>query len=150
MIQRFFKAVALAWGAARRSEAPAIAAIRLTQPALAEWCAAVAADADALLAAAAAAGVAPEAVKVRADGRDHSLAVVAAGIRYHASQEYPFMVRGGDRFAAIALQATNLNDRFLLMRLRDALPVSLHPALDQLAARLDSMPGLAAPPAGQT
>ncbi|MDZ4770300.1 MAG: hypothetical protein SGJ24_14325 [Chloroflexota bacterium] len=142
MIARYLRAFVQAWRGAVRREAPGIAALRSTQPELAEWCASVVSACDALLAAATAAQVDPDATIVRAEGRDHTMALIVKGIRFHAAEEYPFIVRGGDRHAALALQASNLNDRFLLTRLREKSPVLLQVPLTALSTSLDSMPPL--------
>ncbi|MCK6578500.1 MAG: hypothetical protein L6Q98_10385 [Anaerolineae bacterium] len=138
---RFFTALRRALALTARGETPRQAALRLCHPALAAWCLECIRRADMFLAAAQAAQVDLAALSVRVDGRGRLASVIVAGVRYHAQHEYPYLIGGADPHRWLTLQALNLNDRFAVSRMREALPPSLQPAADPLLDHLDGLPG---------
>jgi hypothetical protein len=78
------------------------------------------------------------------EGRDVSLEHALSVVRYHALREYPYLIRSGDSHTTTAIQALNLNDRFLIMRLGEyeGLPAPLKTALDSLNEHLTNIPQL--------
>jgi hypothetical protein len=143
LIHRYLRALAGALRLTLRGEPAPVTAVRPTHPAYADWALRVIGACDAVYKAAQTAELSVSTVVVHADGRDHSMEIILNGIRFHAGEEYPYMLRGGDRFAPLAVSASNLNDRFLVSRLREQLPPVLHPPLDALSQALESLPPLA-------
>jgi hypothetical protein len=83
-------------------------------------------------------GVSAASIVMRIEGRDVSLETALETVRFHAAREYPQLIRSGSVHTALGIQATNLNDRFLLERLRDheALSWLIKTALDGLIEQL--------------
>jgi hypothetical protein len=74
----------------------------------------------AVVAAADAVGMDSEARKalvLHLDKRDITMDRILAVLLYHARQEYPFLLGNGVEHNLTALYATNLNDRYLALRL---------------------------------
>ncbi|MBL8130738.1 MAG: hypothetical protein JNL42_02680 [Anaerolineae bacterium] len=138
---RFFTALRWALVLTARGETPWQAALRLRHPALAAWCLESIRQTDMFLAAAKAAQVDLAALPVRVEGRGRPASVIISGVRYHAEHEYPYLVGGADPHRWLTLQALNLNDRFAVSRMREALPPPLQPAVDPLLDHLDRLPG---------
>ncbi len=142
MIIRMMRAFVRALRLTLRGEPAPIAALRASQPAFSDWALRVIAACDAVDRAAHAARLSTDALIIHADGRDHTMTVILKGVRFHVSEEYPYMLRGGDRFAPLAVNASNLNDRFLVSRLRQHAPDALGVPLDTLSAALEALPSL--------
>jgi hypothetical protein len=83
-------------------------------------------------------GVSAAAVVMHIEGRDVSLEQALSAVRFHAAREYPQLIRSGSTHTLLAIQAANLNDRFLIERLREheALPWLAKTALDGLIEQL--------------
>jgi hypothetical protein len=80
---------------------------------------------------------------VKLDGRSMSVETVLATLRYHAAQEYPSLLRTAGRFNRGAIQATNMNDHYWLLRLREETPLnkpSLQASIARLTAHLEATP----------
>jgi hypothetical protein len=87
-----------------------------------------------------------EAVTLHLDSRDMSMEVILSAIKYHLGEEYPHLLRTGAKHGITAIYATNLNDRYWMARLADAVsiaPVQL--ALRALSAHLDAIPSSSTP-----
>lgn len=125
-----------------KRESPYFAHLRQSQPELADWCAETTRQVDVLMLAAQQASLQMDSLIVRVDGRNQSMSIILQAVRFHSEQEYPFLVAGGDQYVGLALQATNLNDRFAVSQLIKILPEHLKPACEQLAGHLEKQPGL--------
>jgi hypothetical protein len=82
---------------------------------------------------------------VRLDGRRMSLDKVLQIFHYHAAQEYPSLLAtsGGRRFNIGAIHATNMNDRFWLLLLREETSLQgpvIQAALTRLNDHLEAIP----------
>jgi hypothetical protein len=71
-------------------------------------------------------------------------------IRHHAAREYPYLLKNFTPYSLMTLQATNLNDRYTMLRFADetALPAPLRDSLARLRDHLDALPSVqdSAPP----
>lgn len=77
------------------------------------------------------------------DKRDISVETILATLRHHAAHEYPYLLREGGQHSLTALYATNLNDRYLVLRLGTLDAAQVEPmktALADLRAHLDAIP----------
>lgn len=77
------------------------------------------------------------------DKRDISMETILATVRYHAAQEYPYLLGQQSQQNLLALYATNLNDRYLVLRLSQVEALQVEPVLSRLAAlrvHLDNVP----------
>jgi hypothetical protein len=86
-----------------------------------------------------------KAVTVRLDGRPLTLERVLQIFQYHAAQEFPSLLNtsGGRRFNIGAIHATNMNNRFWLILLREEKQLqqpTVQAALARLAEHLDTIP----------
>lgn len=83
-----------------------------------------------------------QALILRIEGRNVSLETAIMAVRFHAAQEFPDMLRDGDSYARLAIQATTLNDQHLLRRFADSevLHEGVKTALGTLSAHLESPP----------
>ena len=102
---------------------------------------------DAVITAADAAGMtaaAREAFTLHIDRRDISMALILSAVRFHASDEYPHLLRQGATHSLTAIYASNMNDHYRVVRLQRAenLPQdgALRQSIDALAAHLESVP----------
>ncbi len=86
----------------------------------------------------AATGIDLDAIKVRVDRRDMRARTILDAIRFHATQEYPFMLRNENEYRTIGIQAINTNDVYLVERLLsvEALPEAMKAALTDLHTHL--------------
>ena len=80
-------------------------------------------------------------VVMHIEGRDVSLADALSVVRYHTSREYPHLIRSGDPHTVMAIQATNLNDQFLIMRISkyEGLPAETKAGLESLSEQLTNI-----------
>ena len=126
----------------------------LRQPELYAWIKQMVVLVDAVYAAADANGLdkaARTVATVKLDGRALTLETMFGTLRYHAAQEYPSLLRtsGGRGINLGAIQASNLNDRYWLLKLRDESSLgspAVQAALAALAAHLDAIPSIAKQP----
>ncbi len=100
--------------------------------------------ADQALGAADAAGLGSEqrkTLKVRVDGRAVSMESVLAGVRYHAAEEFPYLMSHETEHSLTAIRATNLNDVYALGRIAE-LPESapIQSPLNTLKTHLEQIP----------
>jgi hypothetical protein len=82
------------------------------------------------------------AYRVHIEGRDYTLVTILEGVRFHASQEYPHLLRNEPAYARLAIQASNLNDQFRVTRAAEGLDLSdeTRALLHRLAAHLAAIP----------
>jgi hypothetical protein len=109
------------------------------------WCREIVARVDATNAAAMdAIGTNPQLIKMHIEGRDVTLKHTLDVLRYHAAREYPHLIRSRTPHAILAIQALNVNDRFLVVRLSEyeGLADRVKSALDTLADHLTQIPKL--------
>lgn len=85
---------------------------------------------------------AAKAITVRVEKREMTAATILGAVRYHAAEEYPHLLLSGGQYARMAVQASNLNDQFLVAQLAAAphLPDALRQTADKLAAHLGTFP----------
>lgn len=91
---------------------------------------------------------------VRLDGRRLSLDKVLQIFHYHAAKEYPSLLAtsAGRRFNIGAIHATNMNDRFWLLLLREETSLQepvIQTALTRLNDHLEAIPTGSKPPGPQ-
>ncbi|MDZ4766640.1 MAG: hypothetical protein SGI73_19045 [Chloroflexota bacterium] len=79
---------------------------------------------------------------VHIEGRDWMMGTILDGVRFHAVQEYPHLLRNEPAYAQLALRASNLNDQFRVARLAEVpdLPPTTRDALQRLADHLAQPP----------
>lgn len=116
-------------------------------PALQEWAARTVVLVDEALAAADSAGVGatqPSAFRLTIDKRAITMESALQTIRHHAAREYPYLLKDFTPYSLMTLQATNLNDRYVVLRLAEesALPALLREQLAQLRDHLDTIPSV--------
>ena len=87
-----------------------------------------------------ASGIDASTMMIHVDKRDTSMATILAAVRYHAEQEYPYLLRQEDQYNPITLNALNLNDRYLVLRLAEQVSEPLKTAVETLRSHLDAMP----------
>lgn len=125
-----------------RGESAHLAVLRKTHPELADWCLESIHKVEAVFQASRRANINPETVIVKVDGRDQTMMVILQTIHFHAEQEYAYLIRGGDRFSGMTLQAININDQFAVRRLIEKLPIVLRTEIELLANHLDNLPNM--------
>ncbi len=83
-----------------------------------------------------------ETLVLHIEGRDVSMETILKTVRFHADQEFPVLMRQGDKFGYLTMQATVMNDRFLVDKLAHAetLPDQIKAAVAAITAHLDQLP----------
>ncbi len=83
-----------------------------------------------------------EKVILRVEGRDTSMQTILAAVRFHAAEEFPLLMRRQDEFNYLTLQATVINDRFLIFKLAqvESLPAAVKIAIEKLSTHLETLP----------
>ncbi len=86
-------------------------------------------------------------IKLRLDGRQMSLETALLTLKFHATEEYPSLVRQGieGRGVQSTLYATNMNDRYWISKMAEAAELQqpeLQKALSALDTHLDNIPQL--------
>lgn len=143
MLRKYARAFVVALQFTLRGEQPPLLKMRQDHPQMAAWWAGTSKLVDAAERRADAAGInaaARKTLMIHADKRDVSAATILATVKYHAEHEYPLLVVNQGEFNYMAIQATNLNDRYLVMRLGENVPESVKPAVAALGAHLDALP----------
>jgi hypothetical protein len=81
-------------------------------------------------------------VVLHIEGRDVHMSTILQGIRFHLAEEYPSLLSSPSRYSLLAIKATNLNDRYQVMRLEqaDAVPDPIRASLHALADALSRQP----------
>jgi len=83
------------------------------------------------------------ALVLRLDKRNLSMETILATVRFHAAEEYPYLLRQPLQHNVLAMYAANLNDRYLALRLAEADALQAEPlrlALAALRNHLDNIP----------
>ena len=137
-IRAFFQALLLTL---RGQKPPSLEAEEQHEDLLA-WCRETVTRVDVATAAIAANGTNAQSLTMHIEGRDVTLKHTLDVLRYHAAREYPHLIRSQARHAILAIQALNLNDRFLVLRLieYEGLPEVVKAAMDSLAEHLNEVP----------
>lgn len=138
----YWRALLISLRMTLRGEKPASLLAQTQHERLLAWCSETLLRVKAVEQAAAAAGLPLAQTTLHLDGRDLSLAQILEVVRFHAGQEIPHVVRQATPYTRTAAQATNLNDRYAVMRFsqHQPLPGSVRAALEQLAAHLGGLP----------
>jgi len=140
MIGRYFQAFIRALDLTLRKETPQTAQLRSSHPHIADWCKETLRLLDAIERALVKQKIDPQKIMLRSDGRDQSMITILTTVRFHAHQEYPYLISGGDPYSLLTLQATNLNDRFLVDRLAQISPFAIQADIKVLSAHLAHPP----------
>jgi hypothetical protein len=75
------------------------------------------------------------------DGRDISMETILASVWHHTTMEYVKLLLDSTPHTFVAIYASNLNDRYRVAQLRDAVqPSAVKAALAGLSDHLDSIP----------
>ena len=138
-LKRYLRAFVLALRFTLRGEQPPLLQVRDRQPALVAWWESTLQRVSEIERAAAAQGVDGEKVIVHADKRDVSMKTILAAVKYHAEREYPYLIVQNDQFSPMTLQALNLNDRYLIMKLVNVVDENLKPSVEALYAHLGEL-----------
>ncbi|HYO89222.1 MAG TPA: hypothetical protein VER79_11275 [Candidatus Limnocylindrales bacterium] len=125
----------------RGEQHPAQAAVE-KYPQTNAWLAETAAALTAIEQAARAARFDPTSVTMHIEGRDVRMSTILEAVRFHIAEEYPSLLASPSSYSLLALKATNLNDRYLALRLEqaDGLPDSVVTAVHTLAEVLSHQP----------
>lgn len=76
------------------------------------------------------------------EGRNVTMDTILNGIRFHLADEYPSLLASPSRYALLAIKATNLNDRYQVLRLEqgETIPDSVRVSLSVLGDGLGRQP----------
>jgi hypothetical protein len=80
---------------------------------------------------------------MKIDGREQSLHTIIEAIRYHAAQEYPYLLQHLTEHSLTAIYASNINDQYAVARFLEtesAKNKELRHALMQLSDHLQAIP----------
>lgn len=79
-------------------------------------------------------------ISVKVDGRARSMESILGTVRFHLREEYPYMLKNETEHSLTAIQASNLNDHYAVLRLSESAEVgNVCAALESLAAQLESL-----------
>jgi hypothetical protein len=96
---------------------------RAASPLLA-WCRETVRLVDEIKRAASASTLDLASLTIRMDKRDLSALTILETVRFHGAEEYPHLVRQGAQYAMLAIQASNLNDRFAVLKTSESPQIS--------------------------
>jgi hypothetical protein len=138
-IRAFFKALSLTLQGKTLTEP------MLKQPRIHAWARETVHKVDAISTAADASGLNAEqrkTLRLTIDKREMALETALQAIRHHAAAEYPYLLKHYNQYSLMTLQATNLNDQYLALRLSEweALPAAVQALLMQLHDHLQALP----------
>lgn len=139
-MKRYGRAFVLALRFTLRGEKPPILQVRDEHRQLAAWWDQTIKLVEAVERAAAANGINSATMTIHADRRDVSMATILSAVKFHAEREYPYLMAQNDPYAALTIQATNLNDRYLVMQLSKAVDARLQTPVEALAQHLAAVP----------
>jgi hypothetical protein len=113
-----------------------------TYPLTLAWLDEVTAALNEVEAAARAGGFDPAGLTQHIEGRDVTARAIFAAIRFHAADEYPTLLKNPTGYSTLAIKATSLNDRYMLLRLgeAEALPPFMRESVTALAEILGRQP----------
>ena len=139
-MKRYLRAFVLALRFTLRGEQPPLLQVRERQPELVAWWECTLQLVGEVERAAAAQGVDGAKIMIHADKRDVSMNTILATVKYHAEREYPYLIVQNDQYSPMTLQAINLNDRYLIMKLVNAVDGNLKGSVEALNAHLGELP----------
>jgi hypothetical protein len=140
MLRRYAHAFWLALKYTLRGEKPPLLRVRDQYPVITAWVDKTVRLTEEIERAAAPAGVDAKTFTVRVDRRDVSMETILAAVKFHAKREYPSLMVHSDDFSPMTVQATNINDRYLVIQLANALQPPLKGAVEALAEHLAALP----------
>jgi hypothetical protein len=80
-------------------------------------------------------------ITVKVDGRARSMESILGTVRFHLREEYPYLLKNETEHSLTAIQASNLNDHYAVLRLSESAEAGgMRAALESLAAHLESLP----------
>ncbi|MEP7291258.1 MAG: hypothetical protein ABI835_05720 [Chloroflexota bacterium] len=139
-IRRYGRAFALALKFTLRGEKPPLLRVRDQYPELAAWWVRSIVLVESVERAAAAAGVDVGAVTIKVDRRNLSMKTALETVRFHAERDYPYLIAHNEQYDQMALQAINLNDRYLITQLSQTVNASIKKNVDDLGGHLANLP----------
>ncbi len=139
-IRRYVRAFVLALRFTLRGEKPPLLQVREQHPQLAAWWTQTVSLISAIERTADSNHTSLDSIKIHADRRDQSAATILATIRFHAERDYPYLLVHDTQYGQMTLQATNLNDRYLVTKLLDALDPALKASVEALSDHLALLP----------
>jgi hypothetical protein len=139
-IKRYTRAFVVALKFTLRGQKPPLLRARDQYPQLSAWFDQTITLANAVESAASARGIDPAALTIHSNKRDVSLATIVATIRFHAEREYPYLLVQGNEYGPLTIQATNMNDRYLIMQLAQTVDSGLKAEVDALSEHLAALP----------
>lgn len=78
-------------------------------------------------------------IVIKADGREMTMQVILDGVAYHASQEYPYLLRDLTEHSVTAIYASNMNDQFYVASLQNAEALQESPVLAAVASLAEQL-----------
>ncbi len=139
-LRRYLRAFALTLRYTLRGEQPPLLRVRDSYPQLAAWWDQALALVEAVERAADAQQIDPQHTLVHADKRDVSMATILSAVKYHVQREYPHLMAQPNSYSQVTLQATNLNDHYLVMKLAETVDPPLKTAVAALGDHLAELP----------
>ncbi|MEQ8672540.1 MAG: hypothetical protein RLP44_25105 [Aggregatilineales bacterium] len=83
-------------------------------------------------------------LSLKLDGRDTTMQTVIDALKHHLGEEYPYLLNNITEHSVTAIYASNMNDQYFVMRLRDESAIQqnapLHEAISKLSQQLNSIP----------
>lgn len=81
---------------------------------------------------------------LKLDGRDMTMQTVLDAVQHHLGEEYPYLLNNITEHSVTAIYASNMNDQYYVMRLRDDPAIQQNPtlreAISKLSQHLNSIP----------
>ena len=139
-VERYVRAFVVALRFTLRGEKPPLLQVRERYPQVAAWWEQTVKLISVVEGAAKANHLDAAALKVHVDKRDVSMATILATVKFHAEREYPYLLMRSDQFDQMTLQALNMNDRYLILRLAETVDASLKAPVDALSTHLEQIP----------
>jgi hypothetical protein len=68
------------------------------------------------------------------------MATILGTIRFHAERDYPYLIAHRDQHDHLAMEALNLNDRYLITQLANTVADPLKPSVNILVEHLANLP----------
>lgn len=77
-----------------------------------------------------------QAIRLTIEGRKTTMEAILGGVRFHLVQEYYYLLQNETHHSLTAIYASNLNDQFLLARLRETLKAENQPKYTEIINEL--------------
>jgi|SRR5579871_3405908 len=139
-IRRYTRAFVIALQFTLRGQKPPLLQIRERYPQLAAWWMQTISSITSIEQRANVDQIHLESIKIHIDRREQSAATILSAIKFHAERDYPYLLAHDPEFGQMTLQATNLNDRYLLTKLIEVVDPSLKTAVEALNQHLAALP----------